>query len=99
MSVAEMIMRDNAQQSKNWSVLSDNLGKLGQQVGQQLAMREYQKQAAEALPAMQAAYKSAMDDVAAGEVATGYQKFIDAQLQFGTSQNPFIADAANNVGG
>ncbi len=62
-------------------------------------MREYQKQAAEALPAMQAAYKSAMDDVAAGEVATGYQKFIDAQLQFGTSQNPFIADAANNVGG
>jgi hypothetical protein len=99
MSVAEMIMRNNEQQSQSWSVLSDNLGKLGQQVGQQLAMREYQKQAAEALPAMQAAYKSAMDDVAAGEVATGYQKFIDAQLQFGTSQNPFIADAANNVGG
>ena len=99
MSIAEMIMRNNEQQSKSWSVLSDNLGKLGQQVVKQLEMHEYQKQAAEALPAMQAAYKSAMDDVAAGEVATGYQKFIDAQLQFGTSQNPFIADAANNVGG
>jgi hypothetical protein len=99
MSIAEMIMRDNEQQSKSWSVLSENLGKLGQQVVKRLEMSEYQKQAAEALPAMQAAYKSAMDDVAAGEVATGYQKFIDAQLQFGTSQNPFIADAANNVGG
>jgi hypothetical protein len=99
MSIAEMIMEGGKQQSQSWSVLSENLGRLGQQVGQQLAMREYQKQAAEALPAMQAAYRSAMDDVAAGEVATGYQKFIDAQLQFGTSQNPFIADAANNVGG
>ncbi len=99
MSIAEMIMQGGNQQSKNWSVLSENLGRLGREVGNQLALEQYQKQAAEALPAMQAAYKSAMDDVAAGEVATGYQKFIDAQLQFGTSQNPFIADAANNVGG
>jgi len=95
MSIAEQIMAGTQQTN----ILARNLSVLGQQVGQQLAMREYQKQAAEALPAMQAAYKSAMDDVAAGEVATGYQKFIDAQLQFGTSQNPFIADAANNVGG
>jgi len=95
MSIAEQIMAGTQQTN----ILARNLSVLGQQVGQQLAMREYQKQAAEALPAMQAAYKSAMDDVAAGEVAAGYQKFIDAQLQFGTSQNPFIADAANNVGG
>jgi hypothetical protein len=98
MSIAEMIMQGGNQQSKSWSVLSENLGRLGQQVGQQLAMREYQKQAAEALPAMQAAYKSAMDDVAAGEVTQGYKKFMDAQFQFGASQNPFISQANEAAG-
>jgi len=99
MSIAEMIMQGGNQQSKNWSVLSENLGRLGREVGNQLALEQYQKQAAEALPAMQAAYRSAMDDVSRGSVSEGYQKFIDAQLQFGTSQNPFIAGAANNIGG
>jgi len=99
MSIAEMIMQGGNQQSKSWSVLSENLGRLGREVGNQLALEQYQKQAAEALPAMQAAYRSAMDDVSRGSVSEGYQKFIDAQLQFGTSQNPFIAGAANNIGG
>lgn len=98
MSIAEQIMLGTQQQSKNWSVLSENLGRLGQQVGQQLALREYQKQAAEALPAMQAAYRSAMDDVAKGQTAAGYRKFMDAQFQFGTSQNPFIAKANTQAG-
>jgi hypothetical protein len=98
MSIAEMIMQGGNQQSKSWSVLSENLGRLGQEVGNQLAMREYQKQAATALPAMQAAYKSAMDDVAAGEVTQGYRKFMDAQFQFGASQNPFIAQANEAAG-
>lgn len=98
MTIAEQIMLGTQQQSKSWSVLSENLGRLGQQVGQQLAMREYQKQAATALPAMQAAYKSAMDDVAAGEVTQGYRKFMDAQFQFGASQNPFIAQANAQAG-
>lgn len=93
-----MIMQGGKQQSQNFSVLSENLGRLGQQVGQQLAMREYQKQAAEALPAMQAAYKSAMDDVAAGQVTQGYRKFMDTQFQFGASQNPFIAQANEAAG-
>jgi hypothetical protein len=98
MSIAEQIMMGTQQQEKSWSVLSENLSRLGQQVGQQLAMREYQKQAAEALPAMQAAYKSAMDDVVAGEVTQGYKKFMDAQFQFGASQNPFIAQANEAAG-
>ena len=92
MSIAEQIYAGSQQQSKNWSVLSENLGRLGQQVGQQLALREYQKQAAEALPAMQAAYRSAMDDVSRGSVSEGYKKFMDAQFQFGGSQNPFISN-------
>ena len=99
MSIAEMIMEGGKQQSQSWSVLAKNLGDLGREVGNQLALQQYQKQAAEALPAMQAAYRSAMDDVSRGSVSEGYQKFIDAQLQFGTSQNPFIADTANNIGG
>lgn len=91
-------MQGGKQQSQSWSVLSENLGRLGQEVGNQLAMREYQKQAAEALPAMQAAYKSAMDDVSRGSVTEGYRKFMDAQFQFGGSQNPFIAQANEAAG-
>ncbi len=53
MSIAEQIMLGTQQQSKNWSVLSENLGRLGREVGNQLALEQYQKQAAEALPAMQ----------------------------------------------
>lgn len=98
MSIAEQIMMGTQQQEKSWSVLSQNLSRLGQQVGQQLAMREYQKQAAEALPAMQAAYRSAMDDVSRGSVTEGYRKFMDAQFQFGGSQNPFIAQANEAAG-
>jgi hypothetical protein len=92
MSIAEMINQGTERQSQNWSVLSENLGRLGQQVGNQLALQQYQKQAAEALPAMQAAYRSAMDDVSRGSVSEGYKKFIDAQFQFGGSQNPFISN-------
>lgn len=93
-----MIMQGGKQQSQSWSVLSENLGRLGQEVGNQLAMREYQKQAAEALPAMQAAYRSAMDDVSRGSVTEGYRKFMDAQFQFGGSQNPFLAQANEAAG-
>lgn len=99
MSIAEQIMLGTQQQSKNWSVLSENLGRLGQEVGNQLALREYQKQAATALPAMQAAYRDAMSEVEAGQVATGYKKFMDAQFQFGGSQNPLIKDLSNTMGG
>lgn len=92
MSIAEQIMMGTQQQEKSWSVLAKNLGDLGRDVGNQLALQQYQKQAAEALPAMQAAYRSAMDDVSRGSVSEGYKKFIDAQFQFGGSQNPFISN-------
>jgi hypothetical protein len=98
MSIAEQIMLGTQQQSKNWSVLSENLGRLGQQVGASLAMREYQKQAAAALPAMQGAYRGAMEDINRGSISTGYKKFMDAQFQFGASQNPLIAEANAQAG-
>lgn len=90
MSIAEMIMRDNAQQSKNWSVLSDNLGKLGQQVGQQLAMREYQKQAAEALPAMQQQMQAALQDAGSGRSADAYSKLLPLISNPAYNQNPIL---------
>jgi len=98
MSIAEQIMLGTQQQSKNWSVLSENLGRLGQQVGASLAMREYQKQAAAALPAMQESYRGAMEDINRGSISTGYKKFMDAQFQFGASQNPLIAEANAQAG-
>jgi hypothetical protein len=98
MSIAEMINQGTERQSQSWSILAKNLGDLGREVGNQLALQQYQKQAAEALPAMQAAYRSAMDDVSRGSVSEGYKKFMDAQFQFGGSQNPLISGPAQLFG-
>jgi hypothetical protein len=97
MSIAEMITQGTERQSQSWSILAKNLGDLGRNVGNQLALQQYQKQAAEALPAMQAAYRSAMDDVSRGSVTQGYKKFMDAQFQFGGSQNPFLKEQSDLV--
>jgi hypothetical protein len=49
------MISDYSKQQLNYGVaVGQSLMQLGQQVGQQLAMREYQKQATAALPAMQA---------------------------------------------
>jgi hypothetical protein len=76
--------------------LSENLGRLGQQVGQQLAMREYQKQAAEALPAMQQAYAQAFQKMNDQDVAGAYQDIMNAQFTFGSLGNPMV-DTMNKM--
>lgn len=91
MTIAEQIMLGNQQQAKNWSVLSESLATLGQQVGQTLAMRQYQKEAQAALPALQQSYTGAMDKIQAGNISEGYRDMLTAQLQYGTTQNPYIA--------
>ena len=90
MSVAEMIMRNNEQQSKSWSVLSENLGKLGQQVVKQLEMSEYQKQAAEALPAMQQQMQAALQDAGSGKSADAYSKLLPLISNPAYNQNPIL---------
>lgn len=90
MSVAEMIMRNNEQQSKSWSVLSENLGKLGQQVGQQLAMREYQKQAAAELPVIQQQMQAALRDAGEGRSADAYSKLLPLISNPAYNQNPIL---------
>lgn len=87
------------EQSANYgAVVGQSLQQLGQQVGQQLAMREYQKQAQAVLPALQQTYTTAMDKIQSGNVTEGYRDILNAQLQFGSTQNPFIANMNQMAG-
>lgn len=93
-----MIGQENQQQSKSWSVLSQGLADLGQQVGKQLALREYEKQAQSALPALQQKYSNALDKIQTGDLTSGYRDILNAQLEYGSSQNPFIANMNQMAG-
>lgn len=90
-----MIMEGGKQQSQSWSVLSENLGRLGQQVGQQLAMREYQKQAAEALPVIQQQMQAALQDAGKGRSADAYSKLLPLISNPAYTQNQFILPVLN----
>lgn len=86
------MMAEMGQQSANYgAAVGQSLIALGQQVGQQLATREYQRQAQAALPALQQTYSSALDKIESGNVTEGYRDILNAQLQFGATQNPFLA--------
>lgn len=93
MSIAEQIMLGTERQSKNFSVLSENLGKLGQQVGQQLAMREYQKQAAAELPVIQQQMQAALQDAGSGRSADAYSKLLPLISNPSYTQNPYLLPA------
>jgi hypothetical protein len=93
MSIAEQIMRGTQQQEKSWSVLSENLGRLGQQVGQQLAMREYQKQAAAELPVIQQQMQTALRDAGEGRSADAYSKLVPLISNPAYTQNPYLLPA------
>jgi hypothetical protein len=93
MSIAEQIMRGTQQQEKSWSVLSENLGRLGQQVGQQLAMREYQKQAAAELPVIQQQMQAALQDAGDGRSADAYSKLLPLISNPQYNQNPLLLPA------
>lgn len=108
MAIPAMISEMGQQSANYGAAVGQSLIALGQQVGQQLATREYQRQAQAALPALQQTYSSALDKIEAGNVSAGYRDLMNAQLQFGATQNPFLntinerlvkftEDAANNV--
>lgn len=93
MSIAEQIMLGSQQQSKNWSVLSDSIGKLGQQIGESLAAREYQKQSREMLPYLQQNLQAAMAEAQSGKSGQAYAKFLgslDPQMMSNPQVAPFI---------
>jgi hypothetical protein len=92
------MISDYSKQQLNYGVaVGQSLMQLGQQVGQQLAMREYQKQATAALPAMQANYRQAFSEMEQGRFADGYMKMLETNMQFGADQNPFLASAAQEA--
>ena len=93
MSIAEQIMVGTQQTN----VLAQNLSALGQQVGRQLAINQYQKDAAAVLPAMRESYKSAFNKMGQGKYADGYMELLDTNLQFGATTNPFIAQFADRA--
>ena len=93
MSIAEQIALGSQQQSQNWSVLANSLGSLGQQVGQQLAMREYQKQAQAQLPFIQQTMQDALADAGSGKSAEAFARLLPLVTNPQYTQNPFILPA------
>jgi len=81
------LITDFNKQTVNYGVaVGESLQKLGQQVGQTLAMQEYQKQAAELAPQLSETYKAAYTDIASGTsegLARGMGTLIDV-----ASRNP-----------
>jgi hypothetical protein len=94
MSIAEQIMLGTQQQSKNWSALSNSLGQLGQQIGDNLAMREYQRQYQAALPVIQQTMQAATQKIQAGDFTGGYAEAVGGLPLM--SQNPLIAQASKS---
>jgi hypothetical protein len=90
MSIAELIMQGTNRASQNTAWVGESLAKLGQNVGAALAQKEAQSQAQAVLPVLQATYKSAFDKIGQGNLSEGYGDLMNAQLQFGASNNPFI---------
>jgi hypothetical protein len=101
MSIAEQIMLGTQQQSKNWSVLSDSIGQLGQQIGQSLANREYQKQSQVMLPYLQQNLQAAMAEAQSGKSGQAYAKFLgslDPQMLKNPEVAPFIERGFEAIG-
>jgi hypothetical protein len=90
MALPAMIQKAAENQTARYAALSQSLANLGQQVGATLAQREYQRQAAEALPAMQESYRNAFGKIQQGDVSGGYMDVLNTSMQFGATQNPFL---------
>jgi hypothetical protein len=97
MTLPAMITEFGTQQANYGAAVGESLVKLGQQVGQQLAMREYQKQAATALPALQESYKNAFGKISRGEVADGYADILSASMNPAVVSNPFLQTVAKQA--
>lgn len=89
MAIPAMIS-DFSKQQLNYGVAAgQSLIQLGQQVGQQLAQKEYQRQASAALPAMQESYRNAFAKIGQGNINEGYMDVLAIGMQYG--QNPLLS--------
>lgn len=79
------------QQSANYgTAIGESLMQLGKQVGQTLAMQEYQRQAASTLPIMQEQINSAFADINAGKPSDAYSKITSLAMNPAIANNPFL---------
>jgi len=90
MSIAEMIMQGGKQQSQGWSVLSENLGRLGKQVTDQLVDTQYQKQAAQMLPIIQEQMRNSLNLAGSGKPAESYSALIPLLTDPSIQQNRYL---------
>lgn len=78
----------------DYSGVSNTLAALGQQIGEGLAMREYQRQYQNALPAIENTMRSATQKIQAGDFTGGYAEAVGGLPLM--SQNPLIAQASKS---
>jgi hypothetical protein len=78
----------------DYSGVSNTLAALGQQIGQGLAMREYQRQYQNTLPAIEQTMRSATQKIQAGDFTGGYAEAVGGLPLM--SQNPLIAQASKS---
>jgi hypothetical protein len=78
----------------DYSGVSNTLATLGQQIGQGLAMREYQRQYQNTLPAIEQTMRSATQKIQAGDFTGGYAEAVGGLPLM--SQNPLIAQASKS---
>jgi hypothetical protein len=60
-------------------------------------MKAQQKQASEALPALQESYKNAFGKISRGEIADGYSDLLSASMNPAVAQNPFLSQYASQA--
>jgi hypothetical protein len=81
----------------DYGPLTESLANLGRGVGMALTMKAQQKQASEALPALQESYKNAFGKISRGEIADGYSDLLSASMNPAVAQNPFLSQYASQA--
>jgi hypothetical protein len=93
MALPAMITQMGQQQFNYGASVGQSLQQLGQQVGQTLAMQEYQRQAASQLPFISEQMQLATREASEGKFGDAYAKIIGLTSNPQVMQNPFILPA------
>ena len=93
MAISENIISFGNTSANYGAMVGQSLQQLGQQVGQTLAMREYQKQAAAQLPFISQQMQLATKEASEGKFGDAYSKIIGITSNPSVTQNPFILPA------
>jgi hypothetical protein len=93
MALPAMITQMGQQQFNYGASVGQSLQQLGQQVGQTLAMQEYQRQAATQLPFISEQMQAAAREASEGKFGDAYGKILGLTSNPQVMQNPFILPA------